>query len=207
MLILKMLLLGKMPFIILSYSERCLLLIKYSRTVNGILARSGQICVAASRLYIQESIANTFINQYKERMRAASDDLGDPQDPAVSLGPLADTASFEKVKAIVSRAKQDAELIVGGLQHGENGCYMQPTVFLNPKPNAEILREEVFGPVSVILTFKTEDEVIKLANDTEFGLMAGVFTKDITRALRVSSKVESGVVGINCISAVSPHAD
>ncbi|KAI9745060.1 MAG: hypothetical protein M1818_001338 [Claussenomyces sp. TS43310] len=172
-------------------------------TINGILARSGQVCVAASRIYVQEGIAKAFIEAYSERMKAASDKLGDPQDPAVSLGPLADTASFERVKAMVSRAKQDAELVVGGLQQGDKGCYMQPTVFLNPKPDAEILREEVFGPVSVILTFKTEEEVIGLANDTEFGLMAGVFTKDVTRAMRVSSKVESGVVGINCISAMN----
>lgn len=135
-------------------------------------------------------------------MRAASDKYGDPQDPAIILGPLADSASFEKVKAMVSRAKNDAELVVGGLQHGTTGCYMQPTVFFNPKSDSEILREEVFGPVSIIMTFKTEDEVVRLANDTEFGLMAGVFTKDLNRALRVSSRVESGVVGINCISAV-----
>jgi len=135
-------------------------------------------------------------------MRASSQKLGDPQDPQVSLGPLADSSSLAKVKAMVARGRQEATLVAGGEQQGENGCFMQPTVFLNPKPDAEILREEVFGPVSVVMTFKTEEEVLKLANDTEFGLMAGVFTKDISRALRVSSSVESGVVGINCISAV-----
>lgn len=172
------------------------------RTINGILARSGQVCVAASRLYVQESIAEPFIAAYKKRMSDAVKQLGDPQDPSTSLGPLADSTSLEKVKAMVRRGMGEAELVVGGGQHGDKGCYMEPTVFLNPKPDAEILKEEVFGPVSVILTFKTEEEVIQRANDTEFGLMAGVFTKDITRALRVSSKIESGVVGINCISAV-----
>ena len=173
------------------------------RTINGILARSGQVCVAASRLYIQESIAKVFIDAYKQRMSSAVEKLGDPQNPATSLGPLADSASFERVKAMVIRGREEAELVVGGAQHGDTGCFMQPTVFLNPMPDAEILRNEVFGPVSVILTFKTEEEVLKMANDTEFGLMAGVFTKDITRALRVSSKIDSGVVGINCISAVT----
>jgi aldehyde dehydrogenase (NAD+)/retinal dehydrogenase len=80
---------------------------------------------------------------------------------------------------------------------------MEPTVFLNPRDDAEIYRKEVFGPVSIIKTFETEEEVMKLANDTEFGLMSGVFTRDITRALRVSSALESGVVGINCISLQS----
>ncbi|KAJ9144944.1 Aldehyde dehydrogenase [Pleurostoma richardsiae] len=172
-------------------------------TVNGILARTGQVCVAASRVYVQEGIATPFIEAYQEKMKAAAAKLGDPQDPEVALGPLADASSFERVKAMIDRGKEEAELVVGGAQHGTVGCFMEPTVFLNPKPTAKILRDEVFGPVAVVMTFKTEQEVIKLANDTEFGLMAGVFTKDVTRAMRVSSKVESGVVGINCISVMN----
>lgn len=171
-------------------------------TINGILARSGQVCVAASRVYVHRSIAKKFIDSYVERMKAAADNLGDPQDPTVTLGPLVDSASFERVKAMIARAKDDAELVAGGIQHGETGCFIEPTVFLNPKPDSQIYREEVFGPVSIVKTFETEEEVIELANDTEFGLMSGVFTKDITRALRVSSKIDSGVVGINCISYV-----
>src|SRR6185437_6801007 len=97
----------------------------------------------------------------------------------------------------------EAELVIGGSRHGENGYYIEPTVFLNPKPDARVYREEIFGPVSVVKTFETEQEVIDMANDTEFGLMAGVFTRDVTRALRVSAKIESGVVGINCVSYVS----
>ncbi|KAI0136176.1 aldehyde dehydrogenase domain-containing protein [Xylariales sp. AK1849] len=172
-------------------------------TVNGILARSGQVCVAASRVYVQESIADIFLKTYKQRMEASAGKLGDPQDADVALGPLADKSSFERVKAMISRGKEEAELVVGGEQYGTEGCFMKPTVFVNPKPDAQILREEVFGPVAVVLTFKTEEDVIKLANDTEFGLMAGVFTRDISRALRVSSKVDSGVVGINCISVMN----
>ncbi|KAF2498486.1 aldehyde dehydrogenase [Lophium mytilinum] len=172
-------------------------------TINGILARSGQVCVAASRVYVQESIAGEFIQAYKERMQAAAKQLGNPQDPQTTLGPLADAASFERVKAMVERGKTEAELLAGGNQQGDSGCFMEPTVFVNPKPDAQILLEEVFGPVSVVMTFKTEEEVLALANDTEFGLMGGVFTRDITRALRVSAKVESGVVGINCISVMN----
>ncbi|KAJ4142132.1 hypothetical protein NW754_014923 [Fusarium falciforme] len=133
-------------------------------------------------------------------MKAAVSDLGDPQDPGVKMGPMVDELQLERVVSMVERGRAEAELVVGGARHGETGCYMEPTVFLNPKDDAEIYKQEVFGPVSVIKTFETEEEVLKLANDTEFGLMSGVFTKDITRALRFSSVLESGVVGVNCVS-------
>ncbi|KIW76629.1 hypothetical protein Z517_09073 [Fonsecaea pedrosoi CBS 271.37] len=175
-------------------------------TINGILARSGQVCVAASRIYVQKSIAARFIGAYSQRMEAAASQLGDPQDPRTTLGPLADAASFSKVQAMIEQGKTEAELVVGGVRHGPDGCFMKPTVFLHPKPDAEIYKTEVFGPVAVIRTFETEEEVLRLANDTEYGLMAGVFTRDINRALRVSSKIDSGVCGINCISHMSIQA-
>lgn len=172
-------------------------------TVNAILARSGQVCVAATRVYVHSSISNDFIDKYVEKMKAATSDLGDPQDSSVKIGPLVDEGQFERVRGMIERGKNEAELVVGGVQHGDTGCYMEPTVFLNPKADAEIYRNEIFGPVAVIKTFETEDEVLKMANDTEYGLMSGVFTKDITRALRVSKRLDTGVVGINCVSYVS----
>lgn len=175
-------------------------------TINAILARSGQVCVAATRVYVQKGIADKFIEKYVEKMKAAANDIGDPQDPSVKLGPLVDASQFEKVKGMIARGREEAELVVGGVQHGETGCYMEPTVFLNPKADAEIYKNEIFGPVSIIKTFETEDEVLQLANDTEYGLMSGVFTRDISRALRVSAKLESGVVGINCISYMNMQA-
>lgn len=136
-------------------------------------------------------------------MKAAALDMGDPQDPDTRYGPLADSLAFEKVRAMISRGKEEAELIAGGNRIGTEGCFLEPTVFLNPKPNAEIYKSEVFGPVVVVKTFDTEEEVIEAANDTEYGLMAGVFTRDINRALRVSARIDSGVVGVNCVSMVS----
>jgi acyl-CoA reductase-like NAD-dependent aldehyde dehydrogenase len=96
--------------------------------------------------------------------------------------------------------RQEAQLVVGGVRHGDTGCYMEPTVFLNPREDAEIYREEIFGPVAVIKTFRTEEEVVQLANNTEYGLMSGVFTSNLSRALRVSAHLDSGVVGVNCVS-------
>ncbi|PNP57507.1 hypothetical protein THARTR1_02505 [Trichoderma harzianum] len=107
---------------------------------------------------------------------------------------------------MISRGKEEAELVVGGNRIGTKGCFIEPTVFLNPKPDAEIYRNEVFGPVVVVKTFDTEEEVIEAANDTEYGLMAGVFTKDINRALRVSARIDSGVVGVNCVSMMHIQA-
>lgn len=175
-------------------------------TINAILARSGQVCIAATRLYVHKNIADEFIKRYVEKMRAAADDLGDPQDMSVKLGPLVDETQFERVKGMIERGRNEAELVVGGVRHGETGCFMEPTVFLNPKADAEIYKNEIFGPVSIIKTFETEEEVLRMANDTEYGLMSGVFTKDISRAMRMSAALDSGVVGINCVTYVNMQA-
>jgi acyl-CoA reductase-like NAD-dependent aldehyde dehydrogenase len=148
-------------------------------TINAILARSGQVCVAATRVYVQKGIADKFIEKYVEKMKAAATDLGDPQDPSVKMGPLVDAGQFERVKGMIARGKEEAELGVGGAQHGETGCYMEPTLSLNPKADAEIYKNETFGPVSIVKTFETEEEVLKLANDTEHALRAFTEPKTI----------------------------
>ncbi len=194
---------GKSPAVVF---DDCNLNNAVTWTVNAILARSGQVCVAASRIYVQKSISKAFIDKYVEKMKAAAADLGDPQDMSVKLGPLVDAGQFERVKTMIERGRKEADLLVGGAQRGQVGCYIEPTVFLNPEPHAEIYKNEIFGPVSVIKTFETEEEVLRMANDTEFGLMSGVFTSDITRALRISALLESGVVGVNCISYMNTQA-
>jgi acyl-CoA reductase-like NAD-dependent aldehyde dehydrogenase len=172
-------------------------------TVNGILARTGQTCVAPSRVYIEQAAKEAFLKKYLERMSAAVQKIGDPQDEETPIGPLADAAHFDKVQCMIARGKEEADLVLGGGKIGDQGCFIEPTVFLNPKDGAKIYTDEVFGPVAVVRSFTTEDEVVELANATEYGLMAGVFTKDITRAIRMSERIESGVVGINCVSYVS----
>lgn len=136
-------------------------------------------------------------------MKEAVKKIGNPLEESTSMGPLVNKAAFERVSGMIERGKSEAELVVGGMRHGDEGCFVEPTVFLNPKEGAEIYKNEIFGPVAVIKTFETEEEVLALANDTEFGLMSGVFTKDLNRALRISALLESGVVGVNCISSVS----
>lgn len=136
-------------------------------------------------------------------MRAAVEKIGDPADTSTSIGPLVGRIALERVTKMIERGKEEAELVVGGVRHGDSGCFVEPTVFLNPKKGAQIYTDEIFGPVAVVKTFETEEEALQLANDTEYGLMSGVFTKDVNRALRISSKLDSGVVGVNCVSYVS----
>ena len=104
----------------------------------------------------------------------------------------------------IQRGKEQSQgtLLTGGARIGDTGYFVEPTIFTDVKPDSEIHTDEIFGPVSVIRTFKTEDEVMKISNDSEYGLMAGVFTQDINKAMRIASEFDSGMVGINCISLV-----
>ncbi len=170
--------------------------------VNGVLARSGQVCVSATRVYVQKSIADEFIAKYTSRMKAAAAGLGDPSNPDTVMGPLVNKAALDRVTKMIERGRKEADLVVGGVRRGDSGCFVEPTVFVNPKADAQIYTDEIFGPVSVVRTFETEEEVIGYANDTEYGLMAGVFTRDLNRALRMSSQIDAGVVGVNCVSLV-----
>lgn len=116
---------------------------------------------------------------------------------ATMYGPLADQSQLKRVMDYIESGKQDAKLITGGERIGNEGCYVQPTIFLDPKPDAKIYKEEIFGPVLTIRTFETEDEAMELANATTYGLAAYVFTSDMGRALRVARKLEAGTVSIN----------
>ncbi|CAM1510086.1 Fc.00g004210.m01.CDS01 [Cosmosporella sp. VM-42] len=168
--------------------------------VQAITANTGQVCFAASRVYVQEGIYDKFVEAYKTKMTEKAKEAGDPDDPNVTLGPLIDKSQFDRVSGFIERGKTQGNLIAGGNRIGQEGFFIQPTIFEGVAEDAEICRSEIFGPVAVLNKFKTEDEIIAKANDTEFGLMAGVFTQDINRALRVASEFESGMVGINCVS-------
>jgi aldehyde dehydrogenase (NAD+) len=177
-------------------------------TVNAITGHSGQVCFAASRVYVQEGIYEKFIAKYKELFIERTKLTGDPDLESTVLGPLVDEAQFQRVTGFIERAQDQKQgtLLTGGSRIGDEGYYVQPTVFTDVDPKSEIHVDEIFGPVSVIRTFKTEDEVLQMSNDSEYGLMAGVFTQDVNRALRVASEFDSGMVGINCISLMMTQA-
>ncbi|KAF2688732.1 aldehyde dehydrogenase [Lentithecium fluviatile CBS 122367] len=164
---------------------------------QGFLFNSSQACIAASRLFVQASIADKLIEGLKARFEGASAIMGDPSAPGTMLGPLADTRQLERVLGFIEAGKSEAKLLVGGGRKGDKGAFVQPTIFLNPAKEGTIYKEEIFGPVLSVLTFETEEEAVKLANDTSYGLSACVYTSNTSRALRVASKIKAGTIGIN----------
>jgi aldehyde dehydrogenase (NAD+) len=169
-------------------------------TANAITANTGQVCFAASRVYVQEGIYDKFVEGYKKAMVAKGKTVGDPDKDETTMGPLIDKAQFERVSGFIERGKSQGKLLTGGSRVGTSGYFIEPTAFENVKEDAEIITNEIFGPVAIVNSFKTEEEIMQKANDTNFGLMAGVFTQDINKALRVASDFDSGMVGINCVS-------
>jgi aldehyde dehydrogenase (NAD+) len=164
---------------------------------QNFLFNTGQACVAASRTFVHEDIVDDFVKQLKVRFEQMSHAIGSPADAKTFMGPLADGKQFERVMGFLDAGKDEAELVTGGVRKGESGFYVEPTIYLNPKDDARIYRDEIFGPVITIRTFKTEEEAIKLANDTTYGLSSCVFTSSMPRALRLAKQIDAGNVNIN----------
>jgi aldehyde dehydrogenase (NAD+) len=142
----------------------------------GFLFNSGQICAASSRLYVHEEIAPKFIEALKERFENSGDMMGgDPLERTTGLGPLVDRVQLERVQGYIEKGKTSATLLTGGAKKGEKGCFVLPTIFLDPQDDSPVYKEEIFGPVLVVKTFKTETEVVDLANDTTYGLVGQLF--------------------------------
>lgn len=163
---------------------------------NGIFFNSGQVCSAMSRILIHESIYDALVGRIVELAQGLT--LGSGLDDP-DLTPLVSRDQLNRVEAICRKATEEgARALTGGeRQGGTRGYFMQPTVFTEVTPGMGIFREEVFGPVIVAMPFSTEDEAISLANGTEFGLVAGVFTRDLNRALRATQKLVAGQVFVN----------
>ncbi|MDH3619923.1 MAG: aldehyde dehydrogenase [Gammaproteobacteria bacterium] len=164
----------------------------------GIYSNNGQQCLAGSRILVQKNIAADFIDRFAERTGKIR--VGDPRDPSTDIGPLCYREHFERVSCFAEAAKADGEQLVcggGPDQAHERGFYFSPTAFVAKSNKSRIAREEIFGPFATILTFDTVDEAIRLANDSEFGLVAYAWTQDIHTALRVRDEVRAGTVWIN----------
>ncbi|ORY66062.1 aldehyde dehydrogenase domain-containing protein [Pseudomassariella vexata] len=169
-------------------------------TQNSIMWHSGQTCMANSRIYVQKGIAEKFIQTFNGF--AAARKLGDPALMETMSGPQVDRTQFETVMRYVEEGKKTGQMMAtGAAMPKENGdLFVGPVVFLQQPEDAKVMKEEIFGPVVCINTFETEQEALKCANDSEFGLYAAVYTTDINRALRVAKGLESGMVGVNCTS-------
>jgi len=166
----------------------------------GNFYSAGQICSNGTRVFVQKGIQGQFLRRLTERTRAIR--LGDPLDPDTRLGPLISASQRERVMSYIEIGREEgARLHYGGtaprLQGFESGFFVEPTIFTEVHDGMRIAREEIFGPVMCVFTFETEDEVITRANDTEFGLAAGVFTRDLSRAHRVVAELQAGTCWIN----------
>ncbi|GCL73293.1 MULTISPECIES: aldehyde dehydrogenase [Paenibacillus] len=166
----------------------------------GIYAACGQTCSAGSRLLLQRSIYDEFLNKLAERSRQIK--LGDPSDWHTEVGPLANRSQLEKVAYYVDIAKQEgAEVLLGGKRPEaaelQQGLFYEPTILTNVTNDMRVAREEIFGPVLSVIPFETEDEAIRIANDSDFGLVAGVWTNHISRGHRMARAIRSGTVWVN----------
>lgn len=160
------------------------------------MRNAGEACTAANRFYVEAPVAEEFAHGLAERMAALV--VGPGLDKGTEVGPLVNEDTVSKVDDLVQAAlAEGAEALVGGRRRKGGGLYFEPTVLVNVHPGAAILSEEIFGPVAPIVSFEGEDEAVRLANDTEYGLVAYVYTGDLARGLRVSERLESGMVGLN----------
>ncbi|KAK4500392.1 hypothetical protein PRZ48_008581 [Zasmidium cellare] len=169
-------------------------------TQNSIMFHSGQTCMANSRIYVHKDVAEVFVDKFVAFAKARK--LGDPLDNETMSGPQADKTQHESIVRYVEEGKKAFETVETStaMPAEKGGLFVQPTVFLQVPENNKLAKEEVFGPVVIINTFESEEEALKIANDTEYGLYAAVYTQDIDRALRVAKGLESGMVGVNCTS-------
>lgn len=174
------------------------------QVTSGIFYNQGQVCSAGSRLFVQESIETAFIDLLLKR--AANYQPGDPLDTSSGLGAMVDANHASNVMRFIEEGRKGATLATGGKAASVNGkgSFIEPTIFVDVRPDAVIARDEIFGPVLSVMRFRDEDEAIRMANDSVYGLAASIFTDDLSRAHRVSSRLNAGVVAVNVVDPVSP---
>ncbi|MBR9862144.1 MAG: aldehyde dehydrogenase [Rhodobacteraceae bacterium] len=192
---------GKSPAVVMEDAD---LSLAVSGVARGIFANSGQVCVAAARIYVQRGVYDRFAESFAQTARAMR--LGHGLDPNSDLGPLVNAGHASTVAAMVESGRSSgAEILTGGDTDAGYPAFYHPTVLANVPASAELMRQEVFGPVATLTPFDDPDEVISMANDTEYGLAASVWTQNLSTAHRMSAQVRAGTVWVNCHSYFSPE--
>ncbi len=184
---------GNAPFLVFADAD-------VDKAVEGaMLAKMrniGEACTAANRFYVHESVATEFSEKFAARMGSLT--MGKGTKNGVTVGPLIDAKAVAKVTELLDDAvSKGAKVVVGGQPHSGAGYFFEPTVLTDVPRSARLQKEEIFGPVAPITTFRTDAEAVQMANDTEFGLVAYLFTQELSRAVRVSEQLEYGMVGVN----------
>jgi len=184
---------GNAPFVIFEDAD-------LDKAVEGALAAKfrniGQACTAANRFIVHESVADEFARRVAERVSAMT--VGRGTEDGVTIGPLIDSRAVETSASLVADAvARGATVLTGGEALVGDGSFYAPTVITGVAPGSEILSQEIFGPVLAIATFVDEDEAVRLANDTEYGLVSYVFTRDLARGQRMIARLETGMMGLN----------
>jgi aldehyde dehydrogenase (NAD+) len=171
----------------------------------GIFVNQGQSCCAGSRVFVEEKIYQQFVE--KSVARAAKRRVGDPLDPNTDQGPQVDQSQFDRIMGYIDSGRSEgATLACGGERVGTRGYFIRPTVFADVQDDMKIAREEIFGPVMSVISFKDTEEVIARANHTDYGLAAGVWTRDIKKAHAVANGVRAGTVWVNCYHVLDTRA-
>lgn len=195
---------GKSPFIVFDDAN---IESAVNASIAGIFGATGQSCVAGSRLYLHEDIADEFLDRMIAQARQIR--IGDPLLEETQMGPLCTVGQRDRIEEEIDFARQEgAEILTGGKRpEGMEGLFFEPTILACPRQDLRIVDTELFGPVLCVQRFRTEEEVIELANDTEHGLAAGVFTQNSARSLRMADAVRAGIVWVNTYRVVSPIAE
>src|SRR5690348_4276466 len=184
---------GNAPFIVFDDAD-------LDAAAEGALAskyrNAGQTCVCANRIYVQDKVYDAFAAKLGEKIKAFK--VGKGTEPGVTIGPLIDEQGLKKVEEHVADAlAQGAKVVLGGHRHALGGRFFEPTLITEMKPTMKVAREETFGPVAPLFRFKDDADAIRLANDTEFGLCAYFYSRDVGRIFRAAEAIESGIVGVN----------
>jgi succinate-semialdehyde dehydrogenase/glutarate-semialdehyde dehydrogenase len=184
---------GNAPFIVFDDAD-------IDQAVEGALAskfrNSGQACVGTNRFYVHDAVYEEFSSRLAEKVKSLV--VGDGSDPAVTMGPLIDTEAVEKVESHIADAvEKGARVLAGGKRHALGRSFFEPTVMVDVSPDSLVSREETFGPLASVFRFTEESEVLKAANNSELGLAAYVYTRDIGRIWRMGEGIETGMVGFN----------
>jgi succinate-semialdehyde dehydrogenase/glutarate-semialdehyde dehydrogenase len=184
---------GNAPFIVFDDAD-------LDEAVKGALAskyrNTGQTCVCANRLLVQDGVFDAFTEKLKIAVQGLK--VGNGMEEGVTQGPLINGDAVKKVEAHVADAlERGARVITGGKPHALGGNFYEPTILADVPRSADIFRDETFGPVAPLFRFSTEEEAIEMANDTEFGLAAYFYTRDVGRVFRVAEAIEAGIIGIN----------